>query len=157
MENDRVCTFKFKDQSRSSLSLQRHGAQWPFSAKTKAVSVFRLYHVYNLDVLPCCTFPYSSLSEIKRNKAKTLDAFSHLAWLLSSYTEHTPTLKLSDAIAAAFKYDCRFCLCSVCLCGCSHSSSSSSSFFPPLSYFSSLDPRQTEGAPLCRGMSPPPP
>lgn len=36
---------------------------------------------------------------------------------------HCGALKLSGAIAAAFKYDCRFCLCSVCLCGCSHSSS----------------------------------
>lgn len=30
--------------------------------------------------------------------------------------------KLCDAIVAAFKYDCRLCLCSICLCGCSHSS-----------------------------------
>lgn len=100
-------------------------------------------------------FPYSLLSETKQNKAKTPDTFS-LNWLGYSVfaPSHCSALKLSDAIAAAFKYDCRFCLCSICLCGCSHSPFFPS-LLPPLSSSYSLDPRQTEGAPLRRGTSPP--
>ncbi len=109
-------------------------------------------HVCDLDVLPCRMFPFSLLSKMKQNRnwKPWMPSPNWLGYSVVALS-HCSTLKLRDAVAAACKYDCRFCLCGVCLCGCSHSS-----VFPPLSYSSSLDPRQTEGAPLHRGTSPPP-
>lgn len=45
MENDRVCTFKFKDQSRSLLSLLGYGDRLSCPA-----SGLRLYHACNFNI-----------------------------------------------------------------------------------------------------------
>lgn len=61
MESDRVCTFKFKDQSGSLLSLLGYGDQLSWYAETK----IRLCHVFITCVplmLPCFIFPYSNPS-----------------------------------------------------------------------------------------------
>lgn len=50
MENDRVCTFKFKDQSRSLLSLLGYGDRLSCSASAKTLSGLRLYHVCNFNI-----------------------------------------------------------------------------------------------------------
>lgn len=134
-----VCTFKFKDQSRSVLSLLRRSTQWSFSASTKAVSVFWLYHVYNFNV----TMLHISQEFAKWNERKTqinLDTFSQLAWLHNSCAELLwcpETLRRSlliwrQVFFVEHMFMWVFSLFLVFL----------------LSYSSSLDPRQTEGAPL---------
>lgn len=113
MENDRACTFKFKDQSRQYFVLWDTALSGPTLPRLKHNQCFGFIMCIVLMVL-CSTFPNSSPSEMKKKPPENPGYLFPASLVTQQLVWATVMPQKSNSIATASYCDCRF---SLCLCG----------------------------------------